>query len=75
LERLVGGASAELLVQAFAGRARPPALYLVVTTTGVMAKLEVPAGFRIHELGPAYVVGVYRDADDLEYIRLYRLRR
>lgn len=50
-----------------------PSAWLVLDTAGKpRASVTVPAGFRITEAGPGYVVGVHTDAGGVETVRLYQ---
>ena len=50
--------------------------YWILGPNGAMTgHLEGPPGFRIYEAGRDYVLGVYRDTDDVEHVRLYTLIR
>jgi hypothetical protein len=33
----------------------------------------MPTGLRVTEIGPDYVLGLWRDADDVEHVRMYEL--
>jgi hypothetical protein len=35
----------------------------------------MPVRFAPHEIGADYVIGVWRDEDDVQYVRVYGLRR
>jgi hypothetical protein len=41
----------------------------------VRARLRVPARFRIVQVDDSLVTGIYRDTDDVEYVRVYAIRR
>lgn len=48
--------------------------YLVVDSTGTMvARSDLPPKFRPYHIGPDFVLGRWRDDDDVDHIRLYRL--
>lgn len=38
-----------------------------------LGEVELPARFAPLEIGGGYVIGLYRDADDVEYVRRYRV--
>ncbi len=58
------------------GEATLPGAYVVVSALGVpVARLRVPAAFRITDVGRDYVLGVQPDADGVESVRLYALTR
>jgi hypothetical protein len=41
----------------------------------LLARLRLPPRFRIVQVDPDVVTGVYRDEDDVEFVRVYRIRR
>jgi hypothetical protein len=41
----------------------------------LLARLRLPPRFRIVQVDPDVVTGVYRDEDDVESVRVYRIRR
>jgi len=41
----------------------------------LMGTVELPLGFEITEIGPDYVLGIWRDDLEVEYVRLYGLER
>lgn len=48
--------------------------HLVYSRTGeLLATIDLPAGLSLRDAGPGWVLGVTRDADDVEFLRLYRL--
>jgi hypothetical protein len=54
---------------------RGPSRWLVFDDDGVViARVELPPRFTPHEIGRNYVLGVQRDALDIEYVVRYRLR-
>ena len=49
---------------------------LVFSIEGLLlGSVALPAGFEIHEIGPDYLLGIWRDELDVEYIRVYSLGR
>lgn len=75
-ETLIPGPSAELWVQRYSGIHSDSAQYLVVDSAlAPVAWVRVAAGFRVHEVGMDYVLGVHKDDDGLETVRMYRLKR
>jgi hypothetical protein len=40
-----------------------------------LSRVRIPWRFRIFEIGSDYVLGHERDELDVEYVRMYRLRR
>ena len=41
----------------------------------LLGSVALPTGFEIHEIGPDYLLGIWRDELDVEYIRVYSLER
>ena len=75
-ETLVAGPGGEVWVQRFALSRNDPAQYAVVTPNGqVLARVSVPPGFRVTDIGHDYVVGVHKDGDGVETVRAYTLTR
>ena len=55
---------------------RQPVRWTVLSAEGRwLAEVTVPERFRIWEVGRDYLLGVWRDEDDVERIHMYRLRR
>lgn len=53
-----------------------PTAWRVFDRQGVwLGTVVMPARFRPMEIGREYVLGLWRDADDVEHVRLYRLDR
>ena len=53
-----------------------PSHWLVFDAGGeALGRVTTPAGLRIHEIGADYVLGVWRDALDVEHARRYTLHR
>jgi hypothetical protein len=40
-----------------------------------LGTVQMPAGIKIVEIGPDYVLGVWRDELDVSYVRFYRIRK
>jgi hypothetical protein len=38
-----------------------------------LGSVQVPARFTVYEIGRDYVLGLWRDADDVEHVRMYEL--
>jgi hypothetical protein len=75
-ESLVAAVEGELWVQAPAPSRGAPARYVVLSTGGSpIARVSVPAGFRVMDAGRDYVVGVHLDDDAVETVRVYALAR
>ena len=51
-----------------------PSQWDVFSPAGVwLGRVELPASFTPLEIGADYVAGLWRDADDVEFVRFYRL--
>jgi hypothetical protein len=74
--RLLPGVAGEFWVEDYCPDKAGPCGYTVMTAEGVpLAELLSPLGFRLHDVGLDYVVGVHTDADGVETVRMYRLAR
>ena len=52
------------------------ATYVVFDETGqLLGRVTMPGDFRVASIGADAVYGVWKDADDVEHVRAYRLRR
>ncbi len=50
--------------------------YTVIDSTGrFLGRVTMPSGFRATSIGAAAVYGVWKDADDVEHVRAYPLRK
>ncbi len=50
------------------------ATWAVFDSTGILlGRLTAPPRFEPHDIGPDYVLGLWRDADDVEHVRMYEL--
>ncbi len=50
------------------------ATWAVFDSTGILlGRLTAPPRFEPHDIGPDYVLGVWRDVDDVEHVRMYEL--
>ena len=38
-----------------------------------LGQVHFPAGFRAHDIGEDYVLGVWEDPDEVEHVQLYEL--
>jgi hypothetical protein len=75
-EKLIAGDGDEIWVELYGGGRSAPARYLVLDRDGqVVATLTTPPGFRITSAGRDHVVGVHKDEDELESVRVYALTR
>jgi hypothetical protein len=75
-ESLLIGPRGELWVQRGAPSRVAPADYVIYSATGVLtARLTVPAGFRVTDVGLDYLAGIHHDDDGVETVRVYSLRR
>ena len=41
----------------------------------LLASAHTPAGVRILDIGTDYVLGLWQDENDVEYVRLFRLMK
>ena len=75
-ESLTPGPQGELWIQEYAGYRELPTQYVVMDPTGrPKARVAVPGGSRVREVGPDYVILVHEDTDGVESLRLHRLER
>lgn len=75
-ESLMAGPGGELWVQEAAADAADPVRYLVLSANGApRAWVSAPAGVRLRDVGADYAVGVHRDDDGIETVRIYRVTR
>jgi len=75
-ESLQAGPQGELWIQEYAGDRPLPTQYVVLDTTGrPKARVAVPGGSRVREVGTDYVILVHEDRDGVESVRLHRLAR
>lgn len=50
--------------------------YLIADSTGALvARIDLPASFRPLQVGPSWVLGVWRDADDVPFVQRRTLHR
>jgi hypothetical protein len=60
----------------FPGKEDAPSRWSVYDRRGRwLGKLELPARFTVSEIGEDYVLGVWRDPEDVQHVRMYGLRR
>jgi hypothetical protein len=75
-QALLAGTGGDLWVQRFADNRAGPAQYVVLAAGGhVLARVTVPAGFRVTDVGYNYVVGVHKDDEGVETILAYTLTK
>ena len=75
-EDLIPGYGEELWVQRFTDEPSAPGRYVVVAGHGMpMARVSVAPGFRLTDVGRDYIVGIHRDTDGVEAVRVYALSR
>jgi len=76
LDAIQAGHDGELWVRLFALEPGSTREYLVVNRSGeTIARVAVPSDLFIHQIGPDYILGVRRDADGVETVVEYGLRR
>lgn len=74
--KLLAGPGNELWIHGFVEDARSPRPVIVLGSAGApVARVELPGGLTVWEVGRDYVVGVSRDADGVETVVVHRLRR
>jgi hypothetical protein len=54
---------------------RPVRVFVMTESGGHRASLELPSGFRIAAVTEHTIMGVHRDADDVETVRIYSFHR
>jgi hypothetical protein len=63
-------------VQTFNSDEQAPTRWMIIDSAGVyLGTLTMPARFVPHDIGADYVLGVWKDALDVEHVRMYGLRR
>jgi len=68
--------SGEIWIERYTTESRAPAQYIILSSAGKqLATLDAPAGFRIHDAGADWVLGVSSTADGAVSVHAYRLRR
>jgi hypothetical protein len=53
----------------------PMAWHIHELDGSIRAEVETPASFEIHDIGPDYVLGLFRDDLGINFIRLYELKK
>jgi hypothetical protein len=76
-ERLLVDDGGHLWVQrtAWPGAGAQPEWDVFDAEGSLLGTLRMPAGFRATHVGGDFVLGVWTDEDDVEYVRMYRLTR
>ncbi len=75
-EDLIAADDGAIWVREYVGIRSAPASHLVIDRTGrLRARVAVPGGMRVTDIGRDYILGVYRNADGVESVRLYGLTR
>lgn len=73
---MLAGANGELWVQEYSSEPSAAARYLVLDAQGrPLGRVATPAGFRATHAGRDFVVGITRDTDGVEGVRVLRLER
>jgi hypothetical protein len=64
-----------LWIQEYSGfRGEQPTGWIVIDAEGRwLGDVEMPAGLNVHDIGSDWVLGVWRDANDVERVRLHRI--
>lgn len=74
--RFVPGPDGKLWIETFEEDPAAPREMVVLSRTGQpLARVSIPGNVALHEAGPDYVTGVETDADGIERVVVYRLRR
>ena len=74
LGRLMVDGSQNLWAQVFAPRGSMSTVWNVFDEEGRwLGKVEFPEGLMVREIGDDYVLGLWRDADDVQHVRMYDL--
>jgi hypothetical protein len=74
--RAIAGPGGEVWIEEFATTKQAAARYLVIDPLGnPIARVAGPPGFRIHEVGSDYVLGIWYDDNDVEHARFHHLDR
>ena len=75
-EGLVSGHGDDVMVRESVATPGVPVRYIVIGANGISrALLSVPSGVQIMDVGADYLVGVHRDRDGVETVRMYGLER
>ena len=72
---LLPGPGGSLWVKGYQARHETtPGVYQIFDSAGQwMGALTLPARFSARQIGDAFILGTWRDPDDVEHVRLYRL--
>jgi hypothetical protein len=74
--RLVMARTGELWIsEAFSPFATPREWRVVNTDTGAYVQITVPENFEVYDIGEDYILGRWRDALGVEFVRVHELRR
>lgn len=75
-ESLTPGPQGEVWIQEYVGNRQQPAQYVALDANGrPRGRMRVPAGSRLREVGPDYVIVVHEDNDGVESIRVHAFQR
>jgi hypothetical protein len=75
-EDMLAGMDGEVWLRMIGAKRDAPVQYLVLSPRGdTLARVSVPAAFMVMDVGRDYVMGVHRDGDGVETIRVYSLAR
>jgi hypothetical protein len=75
-QQLLVDADGWLWAERFRPNAKHPSVWSVFDTDGsVRGTIELPADLIVHQIGSDFVLGVWRNADDVDHVRRYRLHR
>jgi len=74
--RFIPGADGEMWMEQYNEDPLAPISFVVVDEHGAgVARVTLPVGFAIQDVGRNYVLGIERDADDVSQVVEYALRR
>ena len=75
-DSLLVGPGDELWIRSAGPPSDAPRTWVVLARSGAaVGTVTVPAGLRLLDIGPTFVVAVRRDEDDVEHVGVYPLRR
>jgi hypothetical protein len=73
---LVVSQSGDVWVRHFEAVPNPHRTWTVLDTGGrIVARVQTPSRLRVTQAGDDFVLGVFEDENDVEYVQLYRLTR
>lgn len=74
--RLLVDAASNLWVSGYAAYPSQPVMWHVFAADGrLLGRVRMPQRFRVFQVGAAWILGVWRDDYDVEYVHVYELRK